>query len=153
MGYTALLLVLVLGSVCAWTGSKAVSVSRYRCWHRPIVDAVVFNNFLRKKSVRAGHLSSPITPYDGAGTEGSGARLRVGTLNMRSAQGGNLEATIKSMKKMNVDIALLTETKLATDRHTKSCFGYTVAASAARSSSRGGVVFIFKTKHPQFSIE
>ena len=46
----------------------------------------------------------------------TGHHLRVGTLNVRSTQGGNLESTLKSFRQMKVDVAVLTETKLTNDK-------------------------------------
>ena len=78
--------------------------------------------------------------------------LRVGTLNVRSTQGGNLEATLKSFRRMGLDIAVLTETKLTHDRHTTFRFGYSVCASQARSSSQGGVALVFNRYDDRFDM-
>ena len=78
--------------------------------------------------------------------------LRIGTLNVRSCQGGNLEATLKNLQKMQVDVAVLTETKLTNDKHTVFHDGYSVCASKARRSLQGGVALIFTRSDPRFDM-
>ena len=82
----------------------------------------------------------------------TGHHLRVGTLNVRSTQGGNLESTLKSFWQMKVDVAVLTETKLTNDKHTTNRFGYSVCATEARSSSQGGVALAFNKDDTRFNM-
>ena len=77
--------------------------------------------------------------HGGSLTSSTGVALLIGTLNIRSAHHGNLEATLRGLKEMHVDVAVLTETKLTSDKHTTNHFGYTVCGSFAQSSSKGGV--------------
>ena len=44
---------------------------------------------------------------------------------------------------MSINMVVLTEKKLNHDHHTTFRFGYNVCASVARSSSQGGVAFVF----------
>ena len=53
---------------------------------------------------------------------------------------------------MGVDVAALTETKLTHDRHTTFCFGYSVCASQAWSSSQGGVTLVFNQCDDSFDM-
>ena len=78
--------------------------------------------------------------------------LHIGTLNIRSAQGGNLEVTLKSFQCMGIDVAVLMETKLNHDRHTTFCFSYRVCASQAESSSQGGVPLVFNQYNNHFDM-
>jgi exonuclease III len=73
-----------------------------------------------------------------------GMMLRLGTLNVRSAQQGNLEGTLKGLEVLGIDICLLSETKLSDDKFTKAAFGYDVYATKAKSSSQGGVALAIK---------
>ena len=73
--------------------------------------------------------------------------LQIGTLIVRSAQTGNIEITLKSFRKMSINMAVLTEMKLNHDHHTTFWFGYNVCAPVARSSSQGGVAFAFNHIH------
>jgi exonuclease III len=48
------------------------------------------------------------------------------------------------MNKMNIDIVLLTETKLMDEKYTKRAFGYDIVAMNARSKAQGGVALIYR---------
>jgi hypothetical protein len=72
------------------------------------------------------------------------ASIRIGTYNIRNGRAGNLEGALREMNKMNMDIVLLTETKLTNDQHTKRAFGYDVVATKARSKAQGGVALIYR---------
>ena len=86
-------------------------------------------------------------------TSSTGVARCIGTLNIRCAHHGNLEATLRGLKEMHVDIAVLTETQLTYDKHTTNRFGYTVFGSFAQSSSKGGVALAFKANDGRFCIE
>jgi hypothetical protein len=60
------------------------------------------------------------------------ASIRIGTYNIRNGRAGNLEGALRAMNKMNMDIVLLTETKLTDDQHTRKAFGYDVVATKER---------------------
>jgi len=57
--------------------------------------------------------------------------FRLATLNITDGRNSRLNAAIHCMEQANVDVGLLTETKLATDKYTKSAMGYTVSATKA----------------------
>jgi hypothetical protein len=71
------------------------------------------------------------------------ASITIGTYNIRNGRAGNLEGSLWAMNKMNMDIVLLTETKLTNEQHTKRAFGYDVVATKARSKAQGGVALIY----------
>ena len=54
--------------------------------------------------------------------------MRVGTLNVQSARGGNLEGCCRGLAALNIDVAVLTETKLHDNLYTRVAFGYEVLA-------------------------
>jgi hypothetical protein len=72
------------------------------------------------------------------------ASIRIGTYNIRNGRAGNLEGPLWVINNMNVDIVLLTETKLTNDQHTKRAFGYDVVTTEARSKAQGGVALIYR---------
>jgi hypothetical protein len=72
------------------------------------------------------------------------ASIRIGTYNIMNGRAGNMEGTLWAMNKMNMDIVLLTETKLTNDQYTKRAFGYDVVATKARSKAHGGVALIYR---------
>ena len=69
--------------------------------------------------------------------------LRLATLNITDARNARLNAAIRCMKEMRIDIGVLTETKLHHDRYTKSSDGYTVVATKA-DKSKGGVALVYR---------
>ena len=70
--------------------------------------------------------------------------MRVGTLNVLSAREGNLEGCCRGLATMNIDVAVLTETKLHNESYAKEAFGYEVLASKAVSASQGGVALAIR---------
>ena len=70
--------------------------------------------------------------------------MRVGTLNIQSARGGNLEGCCRGLAALNIDVAVLTETKLHNNVYTRQAFGYDILASKAASASQGGVALAIK---------
>jgi exonuclease III len=102
--------------------------------------------------------------FDGRKTAGSGFNgntsktlypvlkvLKIGTFNIQHGGNSNLEKMIRCTKKMNIDIILLTETKLQ-GIHTRSCEGYDIVATIAKSRHQGGVAFCYR-KSNQFHLE
>jgi len=75
-----------------------------------------------------------------------GEILKLASLNIVDGRSGGLYAAIRCMRDMNIDMALFTETKLATDKHTKHFMGYDVVATTAHGR-KGGVALVYrKTK-------
>jgi paraquat-inducible protein B len=54
---------------------------------------------------------------------------------------------------MRIDIGVLTETRLSTDRYTRSAYGYTVFATKTTHINQGGVALIFTNNSLHFQIE
>jgi hypothetical protein len=44
---------------------------------------------------------------------------------------------------MRIDVSVLTETRLPTDRYTRSAYGYTVFATQTTHTNQGGIALIF----------
>ena len=70
--------------------------------------------------------------------------MRVGTLNIQSARRGNLEGCCRGLAALNIDVAVLVETKVHNNLYTRLAFGYNSVASKAASSSQGGVALAIK---------
>ena len=73
---------------------------------------------------------------DHRGGEERGKKIKIATYNIRSGRAGNLESALRALEQMEVDLAILTETKLTDDRHTKFNFGYRVVATKAASHNQ-----------------
>ena len=76
----------------------------------------------------------------------------VATLNIRDARNAGLEGACRCMSQMNVGIAVLTETKLTNNKHTKRCEGYAIIATKAESRHCGGVALIYR-KEKNWTLE
>ncbi len=57
------------------------------------------------------------------------------------------------MADLNMDIAMLTETKLCGGRHAKQGFGYSVFATLAVSLHQGGIALVWHTKPAHWILE
>jgi exonuclease III len=93
--------------------------------------------------VRANARSTNDTISD-KGEDDDIASIINGMYNIRNGRAVNLEGALREMNKMNMDIILLTETRLTNDQHTKRAFGYDVVAIKARSKAQGGVALIYR---------
>lgn len=78
--------------------------------------------------------------------------IRIGTFNIRSGQSGNLECALRELNNMNVDVIVITETKITNNAYTHQRFRYSICASKAQSTSCGGIAFAFCTKDNRFVI-
>ena len=72
--------------------------------------------------------------------------LRIGTYNIRSGRNSRLEASLRAMAALNVDVCLLTETKLTNGAHSRMAHGYQVYATEANSQFQGGVALCFRER-------
>jgi hypothetical protein len=45
---------------------------------------------------------------------------------------------------MNIDIAILTETKLLDSKHTTNCEGYTIVSTNSASKHQGGIALCYR---------
>jgi Reverse transcriptase (RNA-dependent DNA polymerase)/Endonuclease-reverse transcriptase len=64
--------------------------------------------------------------------------IKIGTINIQHAGNSRLEQASRCLRLMNIDLAILTETKLPTF-HTTDCEGYKITISVAVNSYKGGV--------------
>jgi exonuclease III len=78
--------------------------------------------------------------------------IKVATYNIRDGRKSNLEAALRACKQMRIDVGALTETRLSTDRYTRSEYGYTVFATQTTHTNQGGIALIF-TNFLYFQIE
>jgi len=69
--------------------------------------------------------------------------FHLATLKITDGRNSRLNAAIRCMEQANVDVGLLTETKLTTDKYTKSAMGYTVSATKVVGMN-GGVALVYR---------
>jgi exonuclease III len=93
--------------------------------------------------VRANARATNDTAID-KGEDDDIALIRIVTYNIRTGRAGNLEGALRAMNKMNMDIVLLTETKLTNEQHIKRAFGYDVVATKESSNAQGEVALIYR---------
>jgi len=86
------------------------------------------------------HTCSPSRP-DGSGS------IALTSFNIRSGLNGGLEleAALRAMDQLGVDIGFLTETKLMGGIYTRHSSGYDVLASTATSPSSGGIALFLRS--------
>jgi exonuclease III len=70
--------------------------------------------------------------------------IRIATLNIISGRAERLVSATRALQQMNIDIAILTETKITDECYTRHAFGYEVRASKAPSTSQGGVAICWR---------
>jgi hypothetical protein len=63
---------------------------------------------------------------------------------IRSGRQGGLESTVGALKWMNVDIAVLQETKINNESYTRESFGYNIQATKANSKFQGGIALVYQ---------
>lgn len=78
--------------------------------------------------------------------------LSIGTLNIINAGRSRLNAALRCMREMNMDLGILTETKLYHTKYSKSCEGYLVEATVSERM-KGGVALFYKRDPKGWSIE
>jgi hypothetical protein len=55
--------------------------------------------------------------------------IKLATYNIQDGRNSNLEACLRACEQMRIDIGVLTETRLSTDRYTRSAYGYMIFAT------------------------
>ena len=70
--------------------------------------------------------------------------VALASFNIRSGRNGGLEAALRAMDQLEVDIGFLMETKLTGGIYTRHSSGYDVLASNATSSSSGGIALFWR---------
>ena len=79
--------------------------------------------------------------------------IRIATWNICDGCSGGLEAAARGLKKMNVPITVLQDTKGMGGNHTRCTSGYTMLASDTPSKHRGRVALVWVENHPAFEVE
>ena len=69
--------------------------------------------------------------------------FRLAMLNIVDARNCRLNAALRCMNQMNIDLGILTEMKLSTDKYTKFAEGYKFVATTA-DGKKGGVGICYK---------
>ena len=67
------------------------------------------------------------------------AAITFATYNVQSGRAGRLISVLRAMQQMNLDLVLLTETKLTDRVYTRQSLGYQVVATEASSAHKGCV--------------
>jgi hypothetical protein len=79
--------------------------------------------------------------------------INIATYNIRDARNSNLEAALRACEKMKIHLGVLTETRLCTERYTRSAYGYTVFASKTTHTNQGVIALIFTNNSLHFQVE
>jgi exonuclease III len=69
--------------------------------------------------------------------------VRIGTLNIRNGRRVNMEIAMQAIAHMNVDVAVLTETRLKDERYAKYVYGYEITATKAKYKIQGGIALVY----------
>jgi len=70
--------------------------------------------------------------------------LKLGTYNIRSGRQSRLQLACRAMAMANMDIVVLTETKIDSDFWARSAYGYTISCTQALSPFQGGIALIHR---------
>ena len=62
-----------------------------------------------------------------------------------------IQAAARCLEKMNIDLAILTETKIVNEMYAREAAGYTITATVAKSKHQGGVALIHRKESDQMS--
>jgi exonuclease III len=81
------------------------------------------------------------------------ATINIATYNIWDGRNSNLEAALRACKQMRIHFAVLTETKLSTDRYTRSAYGYMVFGTKTTNTNQGGIAIIFSNTSHYFQVE
>ena len=84
--------------------------------------------------------------------KGSGT-FWMATWNIVNGRRGRLTQAAAGLAQMRVGLVVLTETKLANDRHPKTASGYAIMCSKAVSRHQEGVVLMWTEDKPEFEVE
>ena len=70
--------------------------------------------------------------------------IKLAMYNIQSGRGGRLERALGEIKQMNIDIDILTKTKLIDGIYTRFSSGYHVHATETTSNNKGGAAFFWR---------
>ena len=82
-------------------------------------------------------------PEPPAQPAGSGT-IGLASWNIRSGRDARLAAACRSMNSLDVDIAILQETKVTDGFYPRSAEGYSIVATEAKSNRSGGVALVWR---------
>ena len=80
-------------------------------------------------------------------------KLVIGTINIQYGGNVRIQTAARCLKQMNVDLALLTETKIVNELYTRGAEGYTITATKAKSIHQGGVALVHRSHSDNFAVE
>ena len=70
--------------------------------------------------------------------------ITIATYNICSGRAGRLELALRAADQMNLDLGILTETKLTDGVYTRNSSGYQVTATDAPSAHQGGIALFYR---------
>jgi exonuclease III len=80
--------------------------------------------------------------------------LNICSYNIMHGGNNRLNQALRCMRMMNMDLGILTETKLTDGRHTRAAEGFDVVATKAKNKHQGGVAIFYRTdKNDKWVIE
>jgi hypothetical protein len=82
--------------------------------------------------------------HTAAGKGNSWRKIKLVTYNNRDGRQERLVLAARAMQQMNVDIAILTETKLNAQYTTRYAQGYHIYATSSLDGRKGGVALIWR---------
>ena len=77
--------------------------------------------------------------------------IRIGTLNIVSGRSNRLEMVCKKLKRYEIDLCILTETKLS-GFHTVESHDFKIFATKVKNKNKGGVAMLYQRRE-NFHIE
>ena len=78
--------------------------------------------------------------------------IKFGTYNIRNDRNGGLEAALRGMAQVNIDLGVFKETKCTDGVYTRASAGYCVVATDAPSRHRGRIALFYK-EGADFAVE
>jgi exonuclease III len=79
--------------------------------------------------------------------------MNICSYNIMHGGNNRMNQALRSMRQMNMDMGIFTETKLTNGRYTREAEGYEVIATEAKSNHQGGVAIFYRTKGKSWVIE
>jgi hypothetical protein len=79
--------------------------------------------------------------------------INIATYNIRDSHNSILKAALRACERMRINIGVLTETRLSTDRYTHLAYGYTVLATQTTHVNQGGIALIFMYNFLYFQVK
>ena len=80
-------------------------------------------------------------------------KLVIGTINLEKGRHVRMQAAARCLGKMNIDLAILTETKIVNEIYAREAEGYSITATVAKSFHQGGVALVHRKESDRFTVE